>query len=66
MPIQVNHETYYTASEAANYLDISRTTFYKNVQPHLQEYKFGILRRIYYRQADLDQYLRPMESEKER
>lgn len=66
MPRKVNDETYYTASESADYLDISRPTFYKNVQPQLQEYTFGIVRRIYYRQADLDQYRRPMGRDKRR
>ena len=56
MPIEVDGEIYYTAAEAARDLGISRDTFHRNVSPHLQQYKFGVLRRIYYRQADLEQF----------
>jgi excisionase family DNA binding protein len=56
MPITRDGETYYTASEAADYLGISRPTFYQNVQPHIREYKFGALRRTYYSKTDLDRF----------
>ena len=56
MPLERDGEVYVTASEAAKYLDISRETFYNNVQPHLQQYSFGAFRRLYYRRSDLDRY----------
>ncbi len=56
MPITIDGETYYTAKEAAKYLGISRPTFYTNVASELIEYKYGALKRVYYRQSDLDKY----------
>lgn len=66
MPLEVEGEVYYTASEAAQYLNISRDTFYENVKAKLQPYKPGALKRIYYRQSDLDKFrgLRPAEQQK--
>ena len=65
MSIQVEGETYYTASEAAQYLNISRDTFYENVKDKVQSYKPGALKRVYYRQSDLDTFkgLHPTEPE---
>jgi len=59
LSIEVDGETYFTAAEAARQLSISRDTFNRNVAPRLQQYTFGVLRRIYYRQSDLDQFRRP-------
>lgn len=59
MPIEVEGEIYCTAAEAARQLSIARDTFNRNVAPHLQQYKFGVLRRIYYRQSDLEQFRGP-------
>ena len=56
MPIEVDGEIYYTAAEAARDLGISRDTFHRNVEPQLQSYKFGVLRRIYYKKSDLDKF----------
>ena len=56
MPVLIESELYYTASEAAGYLGISRPTFNTNVKPHLPEYRHGAFRRVVYRQSDLDQY----------
>lgn len=68
MTITVDGERYYTATEAAEYLGVSRPTFYQNVQPLLPEYRHGALRRIYYRQSDLEQYkgIRQVEDTNER
>ena len=65
MPLQINGETYLIAAEAARYLGIARETFYKNVKERLQPYQHGILKRVYYRQSDLDrlQSVRPIKSE---
>ena len=66
MPIILEGETYYTATEAAEYLGISRSTFYLNVVDKIPEYKHGAFKRVYYRQSDLDQYkkMRSTDSEK--
>ena len=68
MTITIDGERYYTATEAAEYLGVSRPTFYQNVQPFLPEYRHGALRRIYYRQSDLEQYkgIRQVEDTNER
>jgi excisionase family DNA binding protein len=67
LPIVIDGETYLTAAEAAKYLGISRPTFYQNIQPHIPEYKHGALKRIYYRQSDLDKYrgVRKIDSDEE-
>lgn len=56
MPIVVDGEQYYTAKEAAEYLGIARDTFYRNVKDRLQTYRYGALRREYFRQSDLDKF----------
>lgn len=56
MTIESEGEIFYTASEAARYLHISRDTFYENVKAHLQPYKPGALKRVYYRQSELDEF----------
>lgn len=56
LPITVDNEIYCTAAEAARDLRISRDTFHRNVEPQLQSYKFGVLRRIYYKNSDLDKF----------
>jgi excisionase family DNA binding protein len=56
LPLEINGEIYYTAAEAARYLDVSRDTFYRNVKDKLQVYRHGALRREYFRQSDLDRY----------
>jgi excisionase family DNA binding protein len=55
VPLVVDGETYYTATEAARYLHISRDTFYENVKDQLQPYRQGVRKRVYYRKSDLDQ-----------
>ncbi len=64
MTVEKDGEKYYTAAEAAEYLGISRPTFNKNVKPNLPEYKHGALRRIVYRQSDLDKFkgIHPVEA----
>lgn len=57
VPLEIGNETYYTATEAAQYLQISRDTFYENVRNKLQPYKPGARKRIYYRRSELDKYL---------
>ena len=54
MSLDVDGEQYFSATEAAKYLGISRDTFYENVRDKLQPYKHGALKRVYYRRADLD------------
>jgi len=54
MSLEVDGEQYFSATEAAKYLSISRDTFYENVRDKLQPYKHGALKRVYYRRADLD------------
>jgi excisionase family DNA binding protein len=56
VPVTVNGETYYTAKEAAEYLGISRDSFYENVRDQITPYKHRALRRVYYRQSDLDRF----------
>jgi excisionase family DNA binding protein len=67
MPVEVEGETYFTAAEAARYLGVSRETFYNNTRSSLQQYKFGVLKRVYYRKSDLDKLrtARPIEPEEE-
>lgn len=55
MPIEADGETYYTAAEAARYLDVSRETFYQNTKDLLKTYKVGVLKRTFYRKSDIDQ-----------
>ena len=66
LPIDVEGETYCTAAEAARQLGIARDTFNRNVAPYLQQYQFGVLRRIYYRQSDLDQFRKPHPIERDK
>lgn len=56
LPRVADGETYYTASEAARYLNIARDTFNRNVKDIIPVYHLGALRREYYRQSDLDKY----------
>ena len=67
MPLIIEGETYLSAAEAAKYLGISRPTFYQNIQPYISEYKHGALRRIYYRQSELDRFrgIRKLDSDEE-
>jgi DNA-binding GntR family transcriptional regulator/predicted DNA-binding transcriptional regulator AlpA len=62
MPVTLNQETYYTATEAIEYLGISRPTFYQNVRPQLQQYKLGVTRTTYYAKGELDTFkgIRPV------
>ena len=65
MPRVADGETYYTASEAARYLGIARDTFNRNVREKIPVYHLEALRRVYFRQSDLDRYkgARPVEGE---
>lgn len=67
MPLVIDNETYYTAAEAARYLNISRDTFYENVKDKLQPYQHGFRKRVYYRQSDLDklQSVHPINHDKD-
>lgn len=56
MPIEFEGETYLTVKEAADYLGISKPTFYANVKPYVTEYRIGALRRVHYRQSDLERF----------
>ena len=56
MPLSIEGETYYTASEAIKYLGVSRDTFYQRLREEpIPRYEQGLLKRVYYRQSDLDQ-----------
>jgi excisionase family DNA binding protein len=66
LPIDMDGEVYCTATEAARLLGVSRDTFNRNVAPQLQQYKFGVLRRIYYRQSDLQQFRGPYPVERDK
>jgi hypothetical protein len=59
LPREADGETYYTASEAARYLDIARDTFNRNVKDKISIYYLGALKREYYRQSDLDKFKGP-------
>lgn len=63
MPVEMNGERYYTAAEAMKFLGISRDTFYRRVKKNLQVYHYGVLKREYFREADLEKYkgFRPAE-----
>jgi excisionase family DNA binding protein len=65
MPRVADGETYYTASEAARYLGIARDTFNRNVREKILVYHLGALKRVYFRQSDLDRYkgARPVKDE---
>lgn len=56
MPIEIDGEMYYTVTEAAEYLNISRETFYQSVKKRLQPYRVGVLKRLHYRKSDLDEF----------
>jgi len=61
-----NGEEFYTASEASKLLGISRDTFYRSVRSRLQAYQLGVLKRTYYKLADIQALkgIRPVEPEK--
>lgn len=63
MPITVDGEEYLTAAEVSKHLGVSRDTFYKSVRNRLKAYKLGVLRRNYYKKADVNalQGARPVE-----
>jgi excisionase family DNA binding protein len=67
LSLSVDGENYYTAKEAAEYLGISRDTFYRNVKDRLPTYNYGALRRQYFRQSDLDRFkgIRPADGDKQ-
>ena len=54
--IVADGEVYYTASEAAKYLHISRCMFYYNVKANVQAYKFGASRRLLYKRSELEPF----------
>lgn len=56
MPLELEGEVYYTASEAAKYVGVSRPTFYQNVVGAIPEYRIAAYKRVYYRKTDLDRY----------
>lgn len=68
MPLQIEGETYYNASEAIKYLGVSRDTFYQRLREKpIPRYEQGLLKRVYYRQSDLDQIqtMRRIDEDKE-
>jgi len=67
MPRIEHGDVYLTAQEAANYLRISRTAFQHNIRPHVQGYQFPGLKRVFFKQADLDQFkgARPVKKREE-
>ena len=68
MTIEVDGEIYYSASEAIEYLGVSRDTFYRRLKTHrIPQYRHGILQRVHYRQSDLDalKVWRPIRQEEE-
>ncbi len=56
MPIKVDDEEYYTIAEACEYLGgISAQTLRLRARDnHVQPYKQGLTKKIYYRKSDLD------------
>ena len=57
MSLEIDGETYYTATEAAIYLGISRPSLHSYVKQHPSElppFSIGIRKRPYYRKSDLD------------
>lgn len=54
--VEIDGEIYYTASAAADYLQISRFMFYSNVRPAIQAYQFAARRRRLYKQIDLEPF----------
>lgn len=65
MTVEQNGETYYTAAEAAKFLGVSRDTFYRTVRAQLTPYQVGVLKRIHYKQSDLETLrgVRPVEDQ---
>ncbi len=55
MPIVKNGEKYLNQTEAMQFLGVSRQTLWRLVQmKRLHQYKQGIARAVYYKQADLE------------
>lgn len=54
--IEVNGETYLTASGAARYLGITRCMFYNNVKARIQVYEFKPRRRSLYKRSELEPF----------
>lgn len=55
MSIVKNGEKYLTQTEAMQFLGVSRQTLWRLVQTkRLHQYKQGITRSVYYKQADLE------------
>lgn len=53
--IKIGEEQYLLATEAARYLQTSRTNFYKKYKRNLQAFKVGQLEYKHYRLSDLEQ-----------
>lgn len=55
MPMIKNNETYLTTEEARAFLQVTRQTINRLVREgRLQQYKQGITRTVYYKQAELE------------
>ncbi len=56
MPIEADNEEYLTVSEACEYLGgiSSQTLRLRARDNHVQAYKQGLTKKIYYRKSDLD------------
>jgi len=68
MPIEMDGETYYNATEAAKYLNVSKDTFYRRMKKRLQPYQVGGQERAQYRKSDMDALRRsvvPIQPEKD-
>ncbi len=69
MPVKVDNEEYYTIPEACDYLGgISPQTLRLRARDnHVQPYKQGLTKKIYYRKSDLDRIIafRPVNRDEE-
>ncbi len=56
MPVRVDDEEYYTIAEACEYLGgiSAQTLRLRARENHVQPYKQGLSKKIYYRKSDLD------------
>ena len=64
MPIMVDNVEYMSVLEACEYLGISRQTLrLRAKESHIQAYKQGVTRNVYYKKYDMDSLkaLRPVD-----
>ncbi len=68
MPIMVENVEYMSVTEACEYLATSRQTLrLRAKENHIQAYKQGITRNVYYKKSDLERLktLRPVDPDEE-